>query len=60
MTKRGKPPPANDTDVFDADTKRAQKRIARTRDKISKALENPEMRQQMVEAIRRMMMRRDE
>lgn len=56
MAKGRKPPPAaNDTEVFDAATKRAQKRVAKTRDKLAKALEDPEMRQQMVEAIRRMM-----
>ena len=55
MEKNRKPPPANDAEVFDAETKRAQMRVAKTRDKLSKALEDPEMRQQMVEAIRRMM-----
>jgi len=54
MAKNRKPP-ANDAEVFDAETKRTQRRIARTRDKISKALEDPEMRKQMVEAIRAMM-----
>ena len=49
------PPPANDAEPFDAATKRAQKRVAKTRDKLAKALEDPEMRRQMVEAIRAMM-----
>lgn len=54
---KGRKPPANDTEVFDAETKRAQRRVARTRDKLTKALEDPEMRKQMVEAIRQMMHR---
>ncbi len=59
MAKGRKPPPAkdaaNDAEVFDKETKRTQMRVAKTHDKLSKALDDPEMRKQMVEAIRRMM-----
>ncbi len=60
MTKRGKPPkapkkappPAND--ILDPMTKRQQMRVAKARDKITKALDDPEMREQIVAAMRRM------
>jgi hypothetical protein len=52
---KGGPKAANDAEVFDAETKRAQRRVAKTRDKLHKALQDPDMRQQMVEAIRQMM-----
>ncbi len=65
MSKRGKPPgkdpkkapkkaslPAND--ILDLETKRSQIRVAKARDKITKALDDPEMRAQIVAAMRRM------
>jgi hypothetical protein len=62
MSKGKKPPgtkggakAANDAEVFDAETKRAQRRVAKTRDKLHKALQDPHMREQMVAAIRQMM-----
>jgi hypothetical protein len=40
---------------LDAETLRLQKRVAEIRDKLRVALDDPEKRQQMVEAIRVMM-----
>ena len=61
MSKPPKPPKtpktpkaANELEVFDAETKRSQRRIAKARDKITKALDDPEMRAQIVAAMRRM------
>jgi hypothetical protein len=55
MTRRNRPPPEKSADVIDAETRRTQRRVAKTRDKLSKALEDPDMREQMVAAIRAMM-----
>ena len=59
MSKRGKPPPhkppANDTGVLDAETRRSQRRVAKARDKLTKAMEDPEMRAQVVAAMRAML-----
>jgi len=44
------PPPP-----LDAETLRTQRRVAQLRDKIRHALDDPDKRQQMVEAIRSMM-----
>jgi hypothetical protein len=55
MTKRRKPPTAPAPEILDADTRRTQRRVAKVRDKLSKALEDPDMRKQMVAAIRQMM-----
>ncbi len=65
MSKKGKPPPkaakkatkkatppAND--ILDPETKRSQMRVAKARDKITTALDDPEMRAQIVAAMRRM------
>ena len=65
---KGKNPPttkgaakdaANDggktAEIFDADTRRAQLRVAKMRDKLRKAMDDPEMRKQMVNAMRMMM-----
>ncbi|TAL01680.1 MAG: hypothetical protein EPO08_09590 [Rhodospirillaceae bacterium] len=41
--------------IFDAETRRAQLRVAKARDKLRMALDDPEKRKQMVEAIRTMM-----
>lgn len=41
--------------ILDAETRRTQRRVAQLRDKIRHALDDPEKRQQMVEAIRSMM-----
>ena len=61
MNKPPKPPKtqktpkaANDLEVFDAETKRSQRRVAKAPDKITKALDDPEMRAQIVAAMRRM------
>jgi hypothetical protein len=49
-TAPSEPPP-----LLDAETLRTQRRVAQLRDKIRHALDDPEKRQQMVEAIRTMM-----
>jgi hypothetical protein len=41
--------------AFDAETRRAQMRLAKLRDKLAKALDDPAMRAQIVGAIRRML-----
>jgi len=45
--------------ILDAETRRTQRRVAQLRDKLRHALDDPEKRKQMVEAIR-FMMRGDE
>jgi len=57
---KSKPPkskakPAKPEPVLDAETLATQRRVAQLRDKIRHALDDPEKRQQMVEAIRVMM-----
>jgi hypothetical protein len=46
---------ATDAPILDAETRRDQLRIAKARDKLRMALDDPEKRKQMVEAIRAMM-----
>ena len=41
--------------ILDVDTKRTQRRVAKVRDKLSRAMADPDMRKQMVAAIRKMM-----
>jgi citrate lyase beta subunit len=65
MSKKGKPPgnapkkvakkaSSQANDILDLETKRSQMRVAKARDKITKALDDPEMRAQIVAAMRRM------
>ena len=53
MAKKTKAPDA--PPVLDIDTKCAQRRVAKVRDKLSRAMADPDMRKQMVAAIRKMM-----
>jgi hypothetical protein len=52
---KNKTAPPEAEPILDAETLRIQRRVAQLRDKIRHALDDPEKRQQMVEAIRIMM-----
>jgi hypothetical protein len=54
-TKRPPTPAAGESPLGDADARRRQLRVANLRDKIRHALDDPDKRQQLVEAIRVMM-----
>ena len=52
---KGKAAPQETAPVLDEETLRTQRRVAQLRDKIRHAMDDPEKRKQMVDAIRIMM-----